>query len=162
MRKILDRITGFFTVSLLSVMVVMAIWQVFTRFILKSPSTTSEEFLRFSLIWLTMVGGAYVYGKNQHLAVVFVARKFPKAAQAVIGLFVEACVMLFSIVILILGGANAFKNAIGQVSPALRLPMEYLYLSLVVGGVLFLIYSLINLYDLIIKKRHMQTPEEKY
>ena len=79
-----------------------------------------------------------------------------------IGLFVEACVMFFSIVILILGGTNAFKNAIGQVSPALRLPMEYLYLSLVVGGVLFLIYSLINLYELIIKKRHKQTPEEKY
>lgn len=162
MRKILDRTTEVFTITLMSVMVLIAIWQVFTRFVLDSPSTVSEEFLRFSLIWLTMVGGAYVYGKNQHLAVVFLARKFPQKSQIFITLFVEACVMVFSIAILILGGFTAFQNAVGQVSPALRLPMEYLYLSLVVGGVLFLLYSIINLTELIIKKRHKQIPEEKY
>lgn len=145
MRKIVDKTTEILTCSLLVFMVIVACWQVFSRFVLNSPSVISEEFLRYALIWLTMVGGAYVYGKKQHLAIVFIARKMPKKSQLYVNLFVEASVMLFSIVILILGGVNAFQNAVGQVSPALRMPMEYLYLSLPIGGVLFLLYSAFNI-----------------
>ena len=141
MRKVIDKITGILTGSLLTIMVIVSCWQVFTRFVLHAPSTVSEEFLRFSLIWLTMVGGAFVYGKKQHLAIVFVARKIPKKYQLYVNLLVEACVMLFSIVILIQGGINVFQNAVGQVSPALQMPMQYLYLCLPIGGVLFLLYS---------------------
>lgn len=64
MRKIVDRVTAFLTCSLMIVMVLIACWQVFTRFVLNSPSTVSEEFLRYSLIWLTMIGSAYAYGKK--------------------------------------------------------------------------------------------------
>ncbi|WP_411248534.1 TRAP transporter small permease subunit, partial [Shouchella clausii] len=34
-------------------MVLVAIWQVFSRYVLNAPSTFSEEFLRYSLIWVT-------------------------------------------------------------------------------------------------------------
>jgi TRAP-type C4-dicarboxylate transport system permease small subunit len=144
MRNIIDRVTEILTSSLMIIMVIAACWQVFTRFVLNSPSTVSEEFLRYSLIWLTMVGAANAYGKKKHLAVIFIARKFPDKIQMLINLLVEVIVLLFSI-ILILGGTKAFQNAVGQVSSALGMPMEYLYLSLPVGGVLFLFYSLINI-----------------
>ncbi|MBM4761492.1 TRAP transporter small permease [Bacillus sp. B15-48] len=145
MKKLLDKVVGTFSVVLLAAMVVMALWQVFTRFILNSPSTFTEEFLRFSLIWLTMVGGAYVLGQKKHLAIVFFARKLPQKSQLAVTLLVEAFVILFAVVIMILGGMTAFQNAMGQVSPSLRMPMEYLYLSLPVGGVMFLLYSLLDI-----------------
>ena len=97
MRKIIDRITEILTGSLLVFMVLIACWQVFTRFVLQSPSTVTEEILRFGLIWLTMIGGAYVYGKNQHLAISFITKKAPDKFQPVITLFVEASVMLFQL-----------------------------------------------------------------
>ena len=147
LKKILDKVIGTFSVILLAVMTFMGCWQVFTRFVLDNPSTFSEEFLRFSLIWLTMIGRAYVYGRKKHLAIVFIVRKFPKKVKPIIDLLVEAFVMLFSVVIFIMGGMNAFQNAVGQVSPALRIPMEYLYLCLPVGGVLFLLYSLIGIVE---------------
>jgi TRAP-type C4-dicarboxylate transport system permease small subunit len=92
-----------------------------------------------------MVGAANAYGKKKHLAVIFIARKFPDKIQMLINLLVEVIVLLFSIIILILGGTKAFQNAVGQVSSALGMPMEYLYLCLPVGGVLFLFYALINI-----------------
>lgn len=145
MRKIVDRVTAFLTCSLMIVMVLIACWQVFTRFVLNAPSTVSEEFLRYALIWLTMIGSAYAYGKKKHLAVVFIARKIPGKYQFFLHLLVEAFVLLFIVVILLFGGTKAYQNAIGQVSSALGMPMEYLYLSLIVAGILFLFYSMFHI-----------------
>lgn len=156
MKKFIDRITEVLTSSLLAFMVLVAIWQVFTRFVLQNPSTVTEEILRYGLIWLTMIGGAYVYGKNQHLAIVFIARKLPEKFQPAIALFVEASVMVFAIVMLIIGGMNTVQNAAGQVSAALQMPMQFYYLGLPVGGVLFLLYSAFNLAELTKKNKQTQ------
>lgn len=158
MKKAVDRITSLLTCSLMLVMVLVACWQVFTRFVLNAPSAVSEEFLRYALIWLTMVGAAYAYGKKKHLAVVFVARKVPKKFQIYVQLIVEAFVLLFIVVILLFGGVKASQNAMGQFSSALGIPMEYLYLSLIVSGVLFLFYSIIHIKDYFTKNG--QIPEE--
>ncbi|RBW68699.1 TRAP transporter small permease [Bacillus taeanensis] len=155
MREIIDRVTAFLTCSLMIVMVFIACWQVFTRFVLSAPSTISEEFLRYSLIWLTMVGSAYAYGKKKHLAVVFAARKIPVKYQLFVHLLVEAIVILFIVVVLLFGGTKAYQNAIGQVSSAIGMPMEYLYLSLIVSGVLFLFYSILHIKDYFVKHKQM-------
>lgn len=147
MRGIVDRVTAFLTCSLMVSMVLVACWQVFTRFVLNSPSTLSEEFMRYSLIWLTMLGSAYAYGKKKHLAVVFVARKIPKKYKFYVDMLVEIIVLAFILVILIYGGSQAYQNSVGQVSSALGLPTQYLYLSLIVSGVLFLFYAAIHIIE---------------
>ena len=159
MRKIVDKVTAFLTCSLMIVMVLIACWQVFTRFVLNSPSTVSEEFLRYALIWLTMIGSAYAYGKKKHLAVVFVARKVPEKYQIFVKLLVEVFVLLFIVVILLFGGSKAYQNAIGQVSSALGMPMEYLYLSLMIAGVLFLFYSIIHIKEHFTKNKLISPTE---
>lgn len=147
MKKILDRIAQIFSVSLLTVMVFITCWQVFTRYVLNSPSGFSEEFLRYSLIWFTMVGGAYAYGQQKHLAIIFMVKKASDRTQAIIGTIVDILTILFAGVILILGGYMTFITAMGQVSTALRMPMQYLYLSLIVSGILIFFYSLCNIYE---------------
>lgn len=147
MRDIVDRVTAFLTCSLMVAMVLVACWQVFTRFVLNSPSTLSEEFLRYSLIWLTMLGSAYAYGKKKHLAVVFVARKIPKKFKFYVDMLVEIIVLAFILVVLIYGGTQAYQNSVGQVSSALNMPTQYLYLSIIISGVLFLFYAVIHIVE---------------
>lgn len=147
MKKILDRIMEYLTATLMAVMVIVASWQVFTRFVLDDPSTISEEMLRYSLIWLTMVGSALAYSKKKHVAIVFVTRKFSGKMYYVVNIAVEIIVILFSVFILLFGGINALQNAVGQVSSAMQMPMEYLYLSLSVGGILFILYAIFHIID---------------
>lgn len=147
MRRVIDKTMEYLTSILLAVMVIVATWQVFTRFVLNDPSTVSEEFLRYSLVWLTLIGSAYAHGKNKHLAVLFAVRKLSKKAQSIVGILIEVIIILFSVIVLILGGSNAMQNAIGQISSAMQLPMEYLYLSLPVGGVLFIFYAILHIFD---------------
>lgn len=145
MKKLLDNVTEVLMCILLTSMVLAASWQVFTRFVLNSPSTLTEEFLRYSLIWLTMIGGAYAFGKGKHVAMLFLIRKFSKDVQSKVGIIVDITVAIFAIIILIYGGAVTFNNAIGQVSAALGMPMQFLYLSLIVSGVLMFFYTVSNI-----------------
>lgn len=145
MRKVIDKTMEFLTAALMAVMVVVALWQVFTRFVLNDPSTISEEFLRYSLIWLTLVGAALAHGKKKHLAVLFAVRKFPKKRQPIVGIIIEIFVILFAVIILIIGGSNATQSAVGQISSAMQLPMQYLYLCLPIGGVLFSYYAIMHI-----------------
>jgi TRAP-type C4-dicarboxylate transport system permease small subunit len=100
-----------------------------------------------------MVGSAYAYGKKKHLAVVFVARKIPEKYQIVVRLLVEAVVMVFIVVILLFGGTKAYQNAGGQISSAIGMPIEYLYLSLIVSGVLFLFYLVLHVKEYFTKTK---------
>lgn len=162
MRDIVDRVTAFLTCSLMVAMVLVACWQVFTRFVLNSPSTLSEEFLRYSLIWLTMIGSAYAYGKKKHLAVVFVARKIPKKYKFYVDMLVEVIVLAFILVILIYGGTQAYQNSVGQVSSALNMPTQYLYLSLIISGVLFLFYAVIHIIEHFHNRNKWKTADAKF
>ena len=148
MRNIVDKVCGFIICVLLSLMVIVACWQVFTRFIISDPSTVSEEFLRYALIWLTMIGAAYAYGKKKHLSVVFLVNIMPEKIQKIAYVFVELVVASFIVIILFLGGLRTTKNAVGQTSASLHLPMEYLYIVTVISAVLFAFYCVLNIMDI--------------
>lgn len=162
MRDIVDKITAFLTCSLMVAMVLVACWQVFTRFVLNSPSTVSEEFLRYSLIWLTMLGSAYAYGQKKHLAVVFVARKIPEKFKFYVDMLVELIVLAFIFIVLLYGGMQAYQNSVGQVSSALNMPTQYLYLSLIIAGILFLFYAVIHIIEHFHNHKKMKNVKTKF
>lgn len=162
MRDIVDKVTAFLTCSLMVAMVLVACWQVFTRFVLNAPSTLSEEFLRYSLIWLTMLGSAYAYGKKKHLAVVFVARKIPLKYKFYVDMLVEIIVVAFILVVLLYGGSQAYQNSVGQVSSALSMPTQYLYLSIIVAGVLFMFYAVIHIIEHFHNHKKMKNVKTKF
>ena len=67
---------------IMGIMVVAVCWQVFTRFVLKNPSTVTEEMLRYLLVWTTMVGAAYAYGRRKHLSIGILTKKLSHGAES--------------------------------------------------------------------------------
>lgn len=78
MTKIVNKILEYILAALVVVMVFGCLWQIITRFILNNPSSWTEELVRYTLIWLTMLGVPYAYGKEQHIALTFITDKFTK------------------------------------------------------------------------------------
>lgn len=72
LNKILETVLGL----LVAVMVLGCIWQVITRFVLNNPSKYTEELLRYLLIWTTMLGVPYAYGKDKHLSINIAVKYF--------------------------------------------------------------------------------------
>ena len=56
-------------VVILGVMVINVSWQVFSRYVLANPSSFTDELARYLMIWLGVMGTAYVSGKKLHVAI---------------------------------------------------------------------------------------------
>lgn len=143
MRKIIDKIIEVMCTAIMGYMVLAVCWQVITRFVLKNPSTVTEEILRYLLVWTTMVGGAYAYGRRKHLSINMLAKKLPARAQKLLDIFVQAIVIAFCVVVMIIGDLHLVETTFNQISSALHLPMPYVYASILVGGVLIIFYAII-------------------
>ena len=146
--KTLNKILSTVLSALVAAMVVVCCWQVITRFVLGNPSKYTEELLRFALIWLTMLGAPYAYGAKQHLAIDLLVKSFEPAGQRRTQVFVELVVLILSAAVFVYGGITVTMNAHGQISAAMKLPMECYYLCIPIGGALMILYSLNNLYHL--------------
>lgn len=147
LRKYLDRTLEFITCTLLMIMVAITTWQVITRYILNDPSEVTGEFLRFGLIWFSLLAGAYVVGKKSHIAITFLSDRLKDNKKLILDTIIQVSFILFA-AIMLFGGAKAVSLTMAQTSPSLGLSMGYVYLSLPVSGVLILFYCLTNLLDL--------------
>lgn len=139
--KLLNKIIEYILAFLVIVMVTGCFWQIFTRFILNDPSKWTEELLRYALIWLTMLGVPYAYGRGQHISIGFITNTFTKKGSLKDQIFIEILVLFLSVFVMIAGGIMVSMNAAGQVSPAMQIPMQFYYMGVPICGVLMVVYS---------------------
>ena len=144
-RKFLNRLLEILGSIILAAMVLVVLYQVFARTVLKNPSTLTEEFVRFALVWLAMLASGW---KKGHLAVTLLSEKLQGKQKRFLEFIVQLLFLLFAGVIMIFGGWNGVVITLGQISPSLAIPMGYVYLAVPVAGVLMFIYSLMNLLEL--------------
>ena len=143
MRKIIDRVIQGLCTLIMGIMVIAVCWQVITRFILNNPSTMTEEALRYLLIWTTMVGAAYAYGRRKHLSINILAKKLKPEVRQLLDIGVQLLVIVFCVGVMIMGGLRLCGTADHQYSAAMGIPMPYIYSCLLVGAVLFIFYAVL-------------------
>nr|MDE6929387.1 TRAP transporter small permease subunit [Lachnospiraceae bacterium] len=66
-KKIMTKLLAGIATVLLSVMTLLVLYQVFTRYILNNPAAFTEELVRYFLIWTSFIGAAYAFFTRQHM-----------------------------------------------------------------------------------------------
>jgi TRAP-type C4-dicarboxylate transport system permease small subunit len=66
-KRIVNSVLLWFSISIIAVMTVLVTYQVVTRYVFNRPSAVSEVPARYLFVWFTMFGGAYVFGKREHM-----------------------------------------------------------------------------------------------
>ena len=144
--------------SILTVALVSgALWQVFSRYVLNSPSVFTEELLRFLLIWVAMLGTTYAFGSNQQLAIIYLKEKLKGKPKKSLQIFIDFTIIFFAGLILIKGGYSISTATLNQLSPILKIPMGYIYAILPISGILIIFYQLINM----VERREQHDPIEQ-
>lgn len=161
-RRLIDFITGAICSVLLLAMVALVTWQVISRYVLNDPSTFSEELLRFGVIWLSLMGTAYVAGKTGHMSVDLMKNLLPPWWQKALDILIQVAFIAFAIGVLIVGGMRAVNIAAHQYTAVLQIPMGAIYGSLPVAGVLTLAYSILNITDLLLGRSTKQPVGEDF
>lgn len=82
LHKGLTRLTSWLCIILFALLVVTTVWQVFSRLVLHSPVTWSEELAKILFVWLSFLGASLVYGERGHMAVEILARRFSEKQNA--------------------------------------------------------------------------------
>lgn len=138
------------TVALLfAFMSFLAIYQVFMRYVMKNPSTMSEDILSYSFVWISLLATALVFGEREHMNLTFFLDKFSPIIKVLLSILSELLVMATAIVVLLIGGMSFLGVGAIQVSPTLGITMDVVYLILPFSGILIILFNLINIAELI-------------
>ncbi len=152
--KILDRLL-FITLALLMAAIVADVsWQVFTRFVLASPSSYTEELARFLLIWIGILGAGYAYRLKAHLGLDLMTSRLSGGAALTAEIAALLVSLAFVLLVMVYGGYRlvALTLELNQVSAALGVKMGYVYSVLPISGLLIALYTLDFLQQALSKK----------
>ena len=141
--EIIDKVmTAFLAIAMLSLLL-GGTWQIFTRWVVRNPSTFTDEFLRYALIWSAMIGSAYCFYKNEHLALDLFSSKARGVPKILLTIFIEAAIIFFVVYVFIWGGIKVASNATNA-SSVMKIPFKVLYSVFPISGVLIVITRIIN------------------
>ncbi len=134
MKILIDKMMFVLLGLIMLLLVVMAVWQVFTRFVLNNPSTFTEELLRYGLIWGGMLGAAYAFSGDKHLSLILVKDRLKGKKKQILLVFNEIVVWAFILSVYLYGGIQLVISNQGLSSSILRLPMSFVYAIIPLAG----------------------------
>ncbi len=150
MQKV-NRILEIVLIFLTSILVLDVLWQVFSRYVLSSPSSFTDELAGYLLIWVSLLGAAYVAGRREHLAIDIMLQRSGPARQRILRIIIQSVILGFSFTVLVIGGSWLVYTRfyLGVTSAALQIPLGYVYIVLPASGLLIVFYSIGHLRDAI-------------
>ena len=146
-RSQLDKIIELLLVSILSVMVINVLWQIITRYFSASPSSFSDELARYLMIWLGLMGSAYVSGKKEHVSIDYFLKKLNHKKRVLLNRLIDFIILFFSFFVMIIGGGHLVFVTIKleQLSPSLQIPLGFVYSVIPLSGLIIIFYQISNI-----------------
>lgn len=116
--------------------------QIFTRYLLNFTFAWNIELCRYTFVWLTFIGAAYVRKHGSHIKIEilfnYFNQKFSPGVQKSVWLIKELLTFAYLIGLIYFGFILAYKSR-RFMSQAMQISQFYLYISASVGGLLYLI-----------------------
>ena len=146
--QVLIKVIETLLVVIFALLVIDVVWQVISRYVVGRSSSFTEEFARFSLIWLTVLGAAHINGQKEgHLSMDFLLAKLPEAKRHRRQKVIQVLMAIFALIVMVIGGGNLVYTtlSLGQMSSAMHIPLGYIYAIVPVSGAIIIFFSLYNI-----------------
>ncbi|WP_026945525.1 TRAP transporter small permease [Algoriphagus marincola] len=139
----IDSVIAHALVLLMALMVINVSWQVASRYVFQNPSSFTDELARYMLIWVGMLGAAYVAGKDKHLAIDILMNKMNEENRRKTKVLIHFLVLIFALAAMVIGGINLvyITFTLGQTSAALKISLAYVYMIIPFSGLLVMYYQ---------------------
>lgn len=155
-KALLDKLLVFVSLTALLAMIVIIIYQVFSRQIFKTTPSWSEELSLLLFVWVSFLGIAYGFRRKLHIGVGFFVGLFPAKAQHICDLFAKVLIVLFGGVFVYFGW-NFTVLMGGSTMAGTGLPSSVLYAVLPISGVYIVMYGIELLF---VKGLHQEYNDE--
>ncbi|MBD5771201.1 TRAP transporter small permease [Marinomonas colpomeniae] len=126
--KHLDKIEGFLIASILAVASLLTFTQVFFRYALNDSIFWAEEAILYLIISMSFLSTSLGIRKGSHITVDILKSSIPKSCIKFFVFIAAVIGALFALTLLYYGGVLFLGTlARGQLSPALRIPVAFIY-----------------------------------
>ncbi len=142
---------GRLLIFIFALLVADVLWQVFARYVLNTSFSFTEELARFLLIWLSIIGAAYLNAERAHLSMDFLFTRLSEANKRKASIFAELVIFFFALFVMVVGGANLVYTTLylDQLSGTMQIPLGYVYAVLPVCGLLIMSFSVYHIGNLL-------------
>lgn len=128
-----------FLALMMMVIAALTFYQVVMRYLFNRAPSWSEELVRFLFIWCSFVAAAIGIKEHIHIGVDVFVNLLPKKWVPLVEILVNFGIIVFSIYMIYFGwGVTVMAHS--QPSPAMGLPMSWVYLSIPIMGLMLLLY----------------------
>ncbi|WP_204114995.1 TRAP transporter small permease [Shimia biformata] len=135
------RATNWVVIVMTVVMMTSLILQVYSRYVLGSSLVWSEELALMLFTWTTLLAATSILRDMAHVRLDVLISYLPRGFQAFWNRVITLVILLFCIALAV-SGYEYTVSTMGQVSAAMRLPIEVLHLAAPVCGVLGALHAL--------------------
>jgi len=129
------------TVVLLTLMVVVAFYEISLRTLTGNTPSWSKELVLLFMVWMGCLGAAVLHRERGHITLEFLVDRMRPGARRRVMLAAEVLVLLFS-AFLAVAGAVVVKEFLHQSLPGTRIPVGISYLPLPITGLLLFLAGL--------------------
>lgn len=129
---------GLLLTVIMLVMVILAFYQVLTRFIFHDASPWTEEILRRAMIWMVAIGLALGFRHGAHISVDVIERIQNRIVRRIVPPVVFIISLLFLATVVWLGSDMTWRVRF-QTFGSLDISMSWAYLAIPVGAALAMI-----------------------
>ena len=95
--------------------------------------------------WSTLFGATIVSGERGHMNIPIIIDRFSPTLRKAFHIFAEVIAFLFSATILVFGGIQVSRLAMGQQTSSLGVAVGVFYWAMPLCGVVILLYSVMNI-----------------
>ena len=132
---------------LLSIMTLLVLYQVFTRYVLDSPAAFTEELVRYFLIWTGFIGAAYAFLTREHMCLVLFRDNLKPEKRRILMIVLDVLILIFAILVITIGGFKLAMSARQVYSALLGIPRSLVYGMAPVSGLFIIMAQIINIYE---------------
>lgn len=140
--RVVDRFTGWVGIMLLAFMFIILLLQVFCRYVINYSLPWPEEVAVIGLSWIGFLGASIAVRERMHVGLTAMIDSFSRKKRAAVMLFIDALIGFFGAYLMIYGWKIAVFVGDKQKTPFTDIPYFYLYISIAIGGILFVVHSL--------------------
>lgn len=140
------RLPELFTATLIALLVIFLSLAVISRYLFDVGLVWSDEAARLMFVWIVFIGFAIGVRHRAHIGVEWFVDLLPPGIRRAVTLIQDAALLVFS-VFFFWQSIVTVRFSFIQMLPALEVSIAWLYMAVVVAGVLMILYCAANLWD---------------
>ena len=149
--EIVNKCVDWLSVILFLLIFILALGQIFMRYVLNRPLVWSEELIRYAFVWICYLGWVLGTRNRNHIQITIIINMFPKIVQKLIDTFNSLILLVFSAYMIVYGiQMTKASTTLPAITSPIKISLVYAIVPVV--NTLIIVYELLHLKNNIWKK----------